>query len=948
MENCLVRPNIVAITEVKSKNKSSGITLPELNIDGYTIYSNSLDEDGHRGVLIYVDNKLTVHPVELSHDFKEHIFITVTLCKGKQLLFGNIYRSPSSVTNNDDQLCEAVTSILGQKFEHVILVGDFNMPHVNWSSPRTEAKQPKTDFQGKFLELVSFNSLSQHVIKPTRQRGQDVARTLDLILTRDNMQIDLEYLGPLGMSDHSVLFFSAPVGPVKQHILEPRFIYSKGDYNKLREMASQEWKSFPTMDVDTISEQIWSNLKISIYRFIKECVPVSKPHSVPVEKYGLQPFTSAIGNEIKRKHRLWTRYMETKEPRSRANYNKQRNRVKQLSRQVLVQEQEKVAKMCKNNPKKFWRYVSKSVKSTIGVGDLKLKLDDGTTKLLQDDHSKAEALANFYSSMFTQELDEGPILEQRSVMSSMTELKITEMMVYKKLEALRVDKSPGDDKMHPRILYELRSELSGPLSRLFQVSLDTGELPQDWKSGVITALHKKGSRFDIGNYRPVSLTSVVSKVFESIIRDYVMEHLITNKLISNRQYGFCKGRSTLLQLLHVADRWTSLLEQGGQIDIIYTDLEKAFDKVPHRRLLNKLRAYGIDAKIISWIKAFLTGRKQRVRINGSYSEWKDVLSGVPQGSVLGPLLFIIYINDLPEICGQLANIYLFADDAKLCRYISDEYDQHQLQQALYSMQDWTDRWLLKLNIKKCKLISLGKKADQHNYCLKQGNLDVILESVSHINDLGIEVDEKLDFGLHIQNKVNKAFRILGVIRRSFRYLNKSAFILIYKSMVRSGLEYNVSVWAPHKESDIEELERVQRRATKMLSLCKNRSYEERLRYLALPTLKYRRYRADMIQVYNILNGIYDKELAPHLELSSVRVTRGHNLKLETHRTKYNLRKYFFTNRAVNIWNSLSQNVVSAATIQTFKQRLDVFWTHQDCKYNYKAKLTGASGHCLEL
>jgi len=207
-------------------------------------------------------------------------------------------------------------------------------------------------------------------------------------------------------------------------------------------------------------------------------------------------------------------------------------------------------------------------------------------------------------------------------------------------------------------------------------SYNTGVIPRDWKFANTVPIYKKGNKAEVSNYRPVSLTNVVCKVMESIIRDHVMKHFLKNDLFSNRQCGFLKGRSTVLQLLRIIDEWTLNLDSGGgQIDCICMDFEKAFDKVPHRRLISKLHSYGINSKIISWITYFLENRQCRVTVNGKFSTWHDVISGIPQGSILGPLLFIIYINDLPDYCNDLhTKLYFYADDTKLYRHIFNTVD----------------------------------------------------------------------------------------------------------------------------------------------------------------------------------------------------------------------------------------------------------------------------------
>ena len=256
----------------------------------------------------------------------------------------------------------------------------------------------------------------------------------------------------------------------------------------------------------------------------------------------------------------------------------------------------------------------------------------------------------------------------------------------------------------------------------------------------------------------------MSKLFESVLRDSILKHFINNNLFNDRQYGFIKGRSTAMQLLKILDEWTECLENGGQIDVLYTDLEKAFDKVPHKLLIKKLSRYNINPLLVKWIKAFLTDRRQRVRINNSFSHWVSVLSGVPQGSVLGPLLFIIYINDIFEVCEAESSLYLYADDAKLYRHISQCSDSTLLQGDINKLNEWIKRWLLKLNIDKCKLVSYGRSINIDS-CYDIDNVQI--EKINSIKDLGVVFDTKLKFDVHINEKINKAHSVLGLIKKKF-------------------------------------------------------------------------------------------------------------------------------------------------------------------------------------
>ena len=233
----------------------------------------------------------------------------------------------------------------------------------------------------------------------------------------------------------------------------------------------------------------------------------------------------------------------------------------------------------------------------------------------------------------------------------------------KGFDNLNVCKSVGPDGVHPRLLKELSNHLCEPLARLFNNSLAVGELSKEWKQGRISAIFKKGNRKNAGNYRPVSLTSIIGKCMEQCVKDHIVNHMIRNKLFSTQQFGFIKSRSTVLQLLNVIDSWNKALDRGETVDVVYLDFMKAFDTVPHKRLIGKLKSYGIEYYTLRWIQGFLYDRVQQFNVNGTNSEWANITSGIPHGSVLGPILFVLHINYLPD--NIVSNIYMFADDTKI-------------------------------------------------------------------------------------------------------------------------------------------------------------------------------------------------------------------------------------------------------------------------------------------
>ena len=425
---------------------------------------------------------------------------------------------------------------------------------------------------------------------------------------------------------------------------------------------------------------------------------------------------------------------------------------------------------------------------------------------------KADTLNNFFSSMFTPVEDTGtiPTLPDRSYMEPLTTIMIETDDVKKILENLKTNKAAGPDGIPPRILKELASELAPILCNIYQRSLRDGILPKVWKYGHVTPIFKKGKKVLPNNYRPVSLTSIVCRVLEKLVRKGIVAHI--KSLIVDEQHGFMEGRSCSSQLISVLDVWTQILDKKESLDAVYLDFQKAFDTVPHQRLLTKLKAYGVHGSVHAWINSFLSQRKQRVVVNGAYSQWNDVTSGIPQGSVLGPTLFIIYINDLPETVESM--VHIFADDTKIYRKIATENDCVKLQKDLDILQEWSSKWLLSFNAKKCKVMRLGGQHPDFIYKMIN-NTDVTdLEFTEMEKDLGIHVDNKLRLRDHAEIAAAKANKILGLIRRSYEYLDAVSLKSLYTSLVRPHLEYGHTVWPLNYKMDLTLVENVQHRATK--------------------------------------------------------------------------------------------------------------------------------------
>ena len=264
---------------------------------------------------------------------------------------------------------------------------------------------------------------------------------------------------------------------------------------------------------------------------------------------------------------------------------------------------------------------------------------------------------------------------------------------------LNPSKANGPDEIPPKLLKLIAHEVALALSFIFQQSYNSGVVPSQWKQALVTSIHKSGDKSDPSNYRPISLTCIWCKVIEHIILSHISKHIAANNIIADTQHGFRQWLSTTTQLISVTNDWSHSLQKRSQTDAIFLDFQKAFDRVPHERLCTKLQYYGITGDSLNWIRSFLTDRKQAVVVDGTQSSWKEVTSGVPQGSVIGPTLFLCFINDIQD--DVLSSICLFADDCVIYREILSDTDYNILQQDLQKLSSWSTTWLMNFNVKKC-------------------------------------------------------------------------------------------------------------------------------------------------------------------------------------------------------------------------------------------------------
>jgi ribonuclease P/MRP protein subunit RPP40 len=877
----------------------------EIRIEGYKIYRKDRSQIKHEkrgGVLLYVKNDIiTCDCGDLNKIQAESIWCKIVdkTGKGTEIVVGVCYKRPAAEAKEIEELFKVLQ--MAAKGE-VLIMGDFNYPGINW-----ETFESNNHGQA-FRDLVMENFLIQHVREPTRE-----SNVLDLVMSsNDGMVENLEVKENLGNSDHNTICWSL-ICDIKQVAIEKRQRrYQKGNYKLMRDNFQKiKWEEeFKGMDV----ENMWKRFCMLMELEVEKCVPVVKASG----RYCPKWMNRAAKVARRRKVNKWKQYRESGSYNDLVEYKLAAKMAEREYRKAKRVFEEKVASEVKSNPKSFYAYVRSktSVKEVVGP------LRDREGKLVTESEGMCGLLNDFFASVFTNERqdEELPEVEARFSHDSccmLDHMDLTEKMVVSRIRKLKVGKAPGIDGIVPKVLVECADVLGKPLWIIYNLSLRTGKVPVEWKRANVTAIFKKGSKEVAGNYRPVSLTTHVCKVLEALVKDVIIAHLQKYNLINDSQHGFVKGRSCLTNLLGFFEDITAMVDKGEPVDVIYLDFQKAFDKVPHRRLMKKVSAMGIGGEIYNWIEDWLRDRKQRVCLTGSSSGWANVSSGVPQGSVLGPLLFLIYINDIDN--GIASKILKFADDTKLYRQVGTAEDIANLRSDLGKLVGWSKEWLMLFNVEKCKVMHIGVGNGKAGYKMD----GVQLQEVHEEMDLGVLVQDNLKCAQQCAKVVGKANRVLGMIKRTFKNFSSNVVMKLYKCLIRPRLEYAVQAWRPYLQKDIDLIEGVQRRATKLVVETKGMSYEERLKFLDMTTLETRRVRGDLIEVFKIMKGFENVNKDKFFTMDTG-CTRGHELKLFKPSCRLDCRKYAFSNRIINMWNSLPSNIIACNTVDNFKHKIDIY------------------------
>ncbi len=562
------------------------------------------------------------------------------------------------------------------------------------------------------------------------------------------------------------------------------------------------------------------------------------------------------------------------------------------------------------NTAAFYRYINKRLKVSHQLSRLQHANGSSATNAVE--------IANILATEFQQNYSSASC-SNASLASGITVLPVNECphpifsprVVYNALRNVS-NSSAGPDDLPGCLFRNLAAELTPPLVIIFQQSFFLGKLPEMWKLAAVKPIYKKGSKDLAANYRPISLTCVACKLMEGIVRDVMYNFLNNSGVISQSQHGFRHLYSSQTSLLLCYNEYVRSVEDKCDVDVILFDFSKAFDAVNHGLLLSKMKEYKFDNYIIAWVTAFLSERKQYVLVGCDRSATISVPSGVIQGSVLGPLLFLIFINDLPTLV-KSASVFLYADDLKLVYKVRSHADVAMLQADVDIVHQWSQQWLLPLNADKLFHLHIGWRHVRNAY--KCGSMPI--KSVDDIKDLGVLFNSSLSFRNHINLICKKANGTSALLRRSFETRDPSLLMVLFNTYIRPMVEYCTCVWSPNVKTDVTKLERIQRHFTKRI--LPNCAYSERLSVLGIKTLEHRRLYFDLMFLFKVIHGKAGLSLSS-LGIScgnSVHFLRGKGFVLHASVVACtNIGMYSFTHRATRLWNMLPR-VAQGMTLPVF-------------------------------
>jgi hypothetical protein len=769
---------------------------------------------------------------------------------------------------------------------------------------------------------VSLNNLHHHIFDPTRVVPGVSSTRLDLILSNlPNLVNNAGVTSPVHENDHCTIYGTINIKTTrKKAFVRKIWEFKKANFDNYREtLSNTDWEScFETEDIDDICDK-WTKKFLDISR---TSIPNKKVTIRPTDKNWFNNYLRRLGRAKDRQHTIavesntileWNFYKAAKN-----RYFQECDRIKKEYEEHMYAS---MATDLKANPKRWWSLVGQTMGSK-KTSSFPALVKDGI--IYTSDKDKAEAFNHTYLESANLAIDgEEETLDEIVLDHELLDhISVTEQDVGDILKGLNTNKAYGPDDVSPRLIKEAGPSIVPVLTRIFNKSLELAKFPLAWKRANVLPIYKKAESFIASNYRPVSLLSVLAKIFEKIVFKYLFNYFRQHFLISVWQSGFLPGSSTITQLTEIYDQFCRAVAKGKEIRVVFLDISKAFDRVWHTGLIHKLRSSGISGKLLDWLKDYLTDRQQRVIINGETSEWGDLKAGVPQGSVLGPLLFLIFINDITHVIWN-CKIRLFADDT--CLFIEVDEPNNtadMVNEDLDRLSQWADKWKVSFSPPKTEELLVTTKRNEIIHPPLILN-ETPIKRVPHHKHLGLTLSNDLTWNNHIESITDKANRKLGLLRPLKYKLNRLSLEQIYKGFIRPVLEYGDIVW--HSPSlMLNALERVQLNAARIVIGATARCSTEGLyTETAWESLSSRREFHRLTLLYKVTNNIAPQYLIDLLP-NQVNDRTNYNLRnrnqLDIPFARINILSNSFFPAGARLWNDLNNDIKALPSVDAFKRR----------------------------
>jgi len=794
------------------------------------------------------------------------------------------------------------------------MCGDFNMPHINWTN--VAASCDNHTATGILSNLILKHAFMQLVREPTRvDEARKTANLLDLVFCNDcNFIYNTNVIPPFSTSDHCMVSFDILAQVESSTKSSTTYDFSRADWSSIADYLNRTDIVSSLFEIADVNEQF-----NYFYEVITDCianhVPIVKNRSSNRKNY-YPPYVDRL---LRKKATAWRVYKHFRTDESLRSYKKCASECRGAIYKHAKAKETKIVNS--GNPSAFDRYCNRRFTNRSLIGPI--RMPDSQLFTVNPD-KKADIFQDFFVSSYTKDNNIIPNTDHcGGTTHKISSISFNPYYVNKAIKRLKPKAKGGPDQLSPLFIKKCSLWLAPALALLFQRSFDTGFFPAIWALSYVTPIFKSGDRADVGNYRPIALTCVMCKLMESIIKDQLLQYLLNSNLINKDQHAFIKKHSTAGNLLECTNDWGLKLNLKRCVDVIYIDYKKAFDSIVHTKLLVKLQSFGIEGRLLAWISSFLANRTQRVVVENCFSAERSVQSGVIQGSVLGPILFLLYVNDVSSTLQGNVQLKLFADDLKIYTSIDADISHthaSELQSCLDSLCDWSKAWQLTINSAKCSILSLHSRKNccSHDYYV-DGNR---LPNQSKMKDLGITVDDKLTFKDHINKVVTDANRRVCLLFRGFVCKQPTFLRRAYITYIRPLLEYNTIIWNPSLKKYIDLIENVQRKFTKRIPGLENLAYEERLGRLNLESLEIRRLRSDLVYYHKIFLGVTPHAVSDFFTLrippSQLRRSTSSIIKPVKASNGY-LSSFRF--RSVDAWNALPEKLKQSKTINEFKTGL---------------------------